>query len=263
MLVRSLPLQACRPSRLQRCLKCISLLPFGAWHQRLNTAERDKLRRAFEKSYSGVVLCASTLPGLGFLQCVQAASKSWEWLGWKRILSEEHVGQTRERKRGNQSLDVVDLLAHAAGLVHDELDVDLGVSAYRVEKLLSVCSHAYCMCGAGHLSSWTLYSLYIQAFMALYTKKPPKGFRAPNIQEAEEADKTAMCAVFELFEGDAFATIVTDRGMLRSLLVRHVCRRCPTNLCLTSRACPLPLPRRSTRSGRIWARRACRHLPRR
>ena len=197
------------------------------------------------------------------LQCVQAASKSWEWLGWKRILSEEHVGQTRERKRGNQSLDVVDLLAHAAGLVHDELDVDLGVSAYRVEKLLSVCSHAYCMCGAGHLSSWTLYSLYIQAFMALYTKKPPKGFRAPNIQEAEEADKTAMCAVFELFEGDAFATIVTDRGMLRSLLVRHVCRRCPANLCLTSRACPLPLPRRSTRSGRIWARRACRHLPRR
>ena len=149
-------------------LNASSLLSLGVPQQRLNTAERDKLKRAFEKSYSGVVLAPSTLPGLSFLQCAQSqcASKSWEWLCWKRVLSEENVGQIKDRKRGSQPLEVADLLAHAAGLVHDELDIDLGGSAYRVEKLLTVRSHAYCMCGAGHLSSW---GLYTQAFMALYT----------------------------------------------------------------------------------------------
>ena len=141
-----------------------------------------------------------------------------------RILSEECVGQMRDRKSGSKPVELVGALAEAAGLVQDELDIDLGGSAYRVEKLLLVRAHSYCMAGAYHLSNWMT---CIHAFMNLCTKKPPEGFRAPNMKEAEEADKAAICAIFELvFDGasldDAINTVVCDRSILRALLVPQV-----------------------------------------
>ena len=139
-------------------------------------------------------------------------------------VSKECVGQMRDRKSGSTPVELVDVLAEAAGLVQDELDIDLGGSIYRVEKLLLVRARSYCMAGACHLSSWMT---YIHAFMNLYTKKPPEGFWAPNVKEAEEADKVAICTIFELvFDGashdDAISTVVCNRSMLRALLVPQV-----------------------------------------
>ena len=79
----------------------------------------------------------------------------------------------RDRKIGSRPVELEDVLAEAAGLVQDELDID------QVEKLLLVRAHSYCMAGACHLSNWMT---YIHAFMNLYTKKPPEGVPGPECE---------------------------------------------------------------------------------
>ena len=66
-------------------------------------------------------MCASALPGLGFLQCLQsqAASKSWEWLGWKRMFLARKMwdrSETGSADIGHSTLSASWLIR----LVHDE-----------------------------------------------------------------------------------------------------------------------------------------------
>ena len=58
---------------------------------KMNTAERDRLKRACEKSHSGVVLVSSVLPGLQLLQRVQVEVKEKAW-EWRETCAERRVG---------------------------------------------------------------------------------------------------------------------------------------------------------------------------
>ena len=103
-------------------------------------------------------MCASTLPSLGLLQCVQSQckSKAWTWIPWKRLLSKKAALDVQAR-RATRKHDMAEVVAEAAGLCSDEWDLDLSASPYKVQTLLSVRAHAYAMPEAGqagHLRPW-------------------------------------------------------------------------------------------------------------
>ena len=145
-----------------------ALLPLAPTCPKPTTADREKMRRDLEKAYPGIVVSGATLPAMGFLQTVHAQcnSKCWEWIGWKRILSEDASVEVRARK-GSQCLDLAAALTTAAGLQMDEWDQELGASALRVQRLVETRAFAYTMVGAGHLAAWTT---YIQKFVHFYAK---------------------------------------------------------------------------------------------
>lgn len=203
----------------------LSIVPFNsATGAKLSTADRDKLRRTLESKYSSAVVTADTLPAMSYLQAVhqQVAGKQWEWLPWKRILSEEQSLAVRGRsKQGTAGLDGLSVWAAAVGLQTEEWDLELGASAMRVQQLLETRAFAHAMVGAGHLHSWVVYTKKLLQF---YCKKSSEYFRPPNVLEAEASDRAAMEEVFQLcFAGhsldDALHNVAVDRDLLRHLLV--------------------------------------------
>ena len=82
---------------------------------KLNDAERERLIKEFGKNYPGVCLTPSVLPSLGYLQLVQAqcTSASWGWHPWRKILSEEAVGEVQSRKGYREMFDLVAELGYA------------------------------------------------------------------------------------------------------------------------------------------------------
>ena len=203
----------------------LALLPLAGSTSKVSASDRDAWRRQIEKDYPSAVVTPETLPSLGFLQLVrqQCVGKQWEWLPWKRVLSEEQALEVRGRKNASGHGELLDLFAAAAGIQHEEWDMDLGASALRVQNLLDTRAHAYVMCGSGHLHSW---SVYTKRFLHFYTKKPAEHFRPPSIQEAEAADRAIMNEVFQLaFAGnkldDALHHVVVERDMPRLLLIER------------------------------------------
>lgn len=193
--------------------------------QKLQAADRCRLKKELESMYSSAVITPATMPALSLLQTVhlQVESKNWEWLPWKRLLSEDALLEMKGRRSqasGNE-LQLVQALECAAGVYREEWDLDLGPSAMRVQHLLETRSHAYVMCGAGHLGHW---NVYVKKFMGYYCKRPSDGFRPPSVQEAEAADRVAMEEAFGLCFGghdlnDALNHVSMDRDLLRHLLV--------------------------------------------
>ena len=203
----------------------LALLPFASPQSKVSANERDAWRRQIETDYPSAVITPETLPSLGFLQLVrqQCAGSQWEWIAWKRVLSEEQVLEVRGRKNSSGYGEFLDLFAVAAGIQHEEWDMDLGASALRVQNLLDTRAHAYVMCGSGHLHPW---SVYTKRFIHFYTKKPGEHFRPPSIQEAEAADRAVMNEVLQLvFAGnnldDALHHVAVERDMLRLLLIER------------------------------------------
>ena len=186
---------------------CLSLVPAVGSGVRLDTAEREKLRKTFEANYPGTVLHGASLPCVSFLSVVknQCSARAWEWVPWKKGLSEDDAVAVKSRK--SKSLDFLDIMSHAAGLGQDEWDMELSNAPLRVSAILIVRAHAYSMCGAGHLSSWMQ---YVQKFMHHYTKPPSEGFRLPTALEAEQADREVMGEVFRM----VFGGIGMDRALL-------------------------------------------------
>ena len=127
----------------------------------------------------------------------------------------------RERKADKERDAIAEYLMAASGVQAEQWDLDLSPSPFKVQGLLYVRVHAFAMCGACHLGSW---SLYISKFLEFYTADVGEHFRPPTVQEAEEADKAAMQEVFTLcFAGssldDALSNIAVDRDLLRHFLV--------------------------------------------
>ncbi|OLQ06360.1 Protein lap1 [Symbiodinium microadriaticum] len=193
--------------------------------QKIQAADRCRLKKELESMYSSAVITPATMPALSLLQTIhlQVESKNWEWLPWKRLLSEDALLEMKGRRSqasGNE-LQLVQALECAAGVYREEWDLDLGPSAMRVQHLLETRSHAYVMCGAGHLGHW---NVYVKKFMGYYCKRPSDGFRPPSVQEAEAADRVAMEEAFGLCFGghdlnDALNHVSMDRDLLRHLLV--------------------------------------------
>ena len=186
----------------------------GMVTSRLTGADREEMVKRFTKNYPGVVLHSSVLPALGFLQLVksQCATKSWAWVPWRRILSEDAALDVQPRKTSRKR-DYAEVVAEAAGLCGDEWDLDLLGAPHKVYQLLCVRAHAYAFCNFGHLQSWMG---YVANFVEHYSRRPGPGFRPVTPQEAEEADKAMCNEVFRLVfheDGDidsALSTVVRE-----------------------------------------------------
>ncbi|CAE7449580.1 unnamed protein product, partial [Symbiodinium pilosum] len=214
-MIRRLWLDACGQSssgvgveaKQQSTPASLSLLPLSGSGQRLDAAERDKLRKMFEGNYPRTVINGATLPCLGFLSCVKAqcSARAWEWIPWKKGLSEGDSLAVKSRK--GKSGDLLEIMSQAAGLGQDEWDLDLSNAPLRVTSILTVRAHAYCMCGVGHLSSWMQ---YVQKFVSHYTKPAGDGFRMPTAIEAEMADREVVGEVFRM----VYDGVSMDRALL-------------------------------------------------
>lgn len=194
----------------------------GACSKSLTVADRDQLRRDLEKKCSGTLVTLNTLPAMSLLNLVQAQKLqgAYDWIPWKKLLSEKAASLVKGRKPVDVKDRFVEALAFGVGLCDEEWDREIPAAPYRVHELLQVRANCYAMVGACHLGNWALYA---QKFMEFYTMEPGTHCRYPNIQEAEDADQAALREVFRLCYGgatldDALATVAIDRDMLRQLL---------------------------------------------
>ena len=190
---------------------------------KLSVLDRDKLRRELESKFPSVYITPASLPSLGLLQCVQnqASSKAWEWVPWKRLLSDKAAAEVQARRSRTPHNEVLEFLCVSAGLHELEWDQDLPASPYKLQLILQTRAHVYAMVNACHLGN---FNLYTAKFLDFYTSAPGEGFRPPSAAEAEEADKTALNEIFSLCFGgasldDAISTIINDRDLLRYLLM--------------------------------------------
>ena len=71
----------------------------------LTVVDRDEMRRDLEKKYTGVLVTMASLPSMSLLHTVKAQvdGKAWDWIPWKRLLSEKAAMAVKERRpRGVQ-----------------------------------------------------------------------------------------------------------------------------------------------------------------
>ena len=176
-----------------------------------------------EKKCSGTLVTLASLPSMTLLNQVkaQADSKSWDWIPWKKLLSEKMAAAMRGRRKPEPAEAFMEALACGAGFYEEQYDLELSSAPYQVLALLQVRSHAYAMLEACHLGSWALYN---SRFMEYYTRDCGDHFRFLTVSEAEEADQLALREVFGLcYAGssldDALSTVAVDRDMLRHLLM--------------------------------------------
>ena len=191
----SLHSPACQP--VEKVTETPSTLLSTSMHAgRMHGGDREELRKQFAADYPGAGLNERALPSLQYLHTIkqQCAQKAWEWLPWRKILSEEQAMKLKE-KRSAAKLDVVDLLAHASGIWEESMEGEVGASPWKLQNLLLVRAHAFAFCGHGHMNLWWA---YVDAFISAYTRSPPDGFRQPAIQEAEEADRRVLQEIFHL-----------------------------------------------------------------
>ena len=61
----------------------------GACGKSLTVVDRDKMRRELEQKFTGALVSLSTLPCMSLLNAVhtQKQNSTWEWIGWKKLLS--------------------------------------------------------------------------------------------------------------------------------------------------------------------------------
>ncbi|CAE7472172.1 Ubr3, partial [Symbiodinium pilosum] len=101
---------------------------------KLSPSDRERMRRQLEKDYSSVHVTAE----LCYLNTIQQqkADQLWEWLPWRRILSEEQLLEVKARRSrtGSDSQP-------------DEWDLDIAGAALRVQHLLETRAHAFAMIG--------------------------------------------------------------------------------------------------------------------
>eukprot|EP00434_Breviolum_minutum_P007958 symbB.v1.2.007019.t1/scaffold427.1/size208084/1 len=170
---------------------------------RMHGGDREELRKQFAADYPGAGLNERVLPSLQYLHTTkqQCAQKAWEWLPWRKVLSEEQAMKLKE-KRSASKLEMVDLLAHASGIWEESME-------------------GFAFCGHGHMNLWWA---YVDAFISAYTRSPPDGFRQPAIQEAEEADRRVLQEIFHLlYKGwtmdKALQCVIKEREAFRTQLV--------------------------------------------
>ena len=175
------------------------------------------------RSGARIFITGATLPSMGCLQAIhtQSLGKRWEWVPWKRILSEDASVEIRAKKSQSSQDDLLKVIASSLEVLREEREDEVVGSAYRIQHILEARSNACAMCNACPLGSW---QAYVKRFLCYYTKKPADSMRPPSGQEAEEADRAALTEIFELcFAGssldDAIHSVAVERDHLRHLLM--------------------------------------------
>lgn len=185
--------------------------------------QRDEMRRELEKKCSGTLITLATLPAMSLLSQIKSQfdSQAWDWIPWKKLLSEKMATAMKGRRKSGPHESFMEALACGTGFYEEQYDKEVSGAPFHVQTLLQVRAHAYAMVNACHLGSWALYNT---RFMEYYTRECGEHFRFLTAAEAEEADQLAMREVFGLCYGgaslnDALSTVAIDRDMLRHLLM--------------------------------------------
>ena len=161
--------------------------PASSCAESLSVVERDRLRRELEKKYTGALITERILPCMSLLNMIHAQKLqgAWEWISWKKLLSEQAACAVKGHRSCEAKDRFVEALVQGAGLCEEQWDKELPAAPFQVQALLQVRSFAFAMVGACHLGSW---NLYVPKFMDFYTADPGEHFRFPTVQEAEQAD---------------------------------------------------------------------------
>ena len=151
--------QACRPAQVAPAVTALALpqpgqpgvlaaLGASSSPAKLTVAHRDKMRRDLEAKYTGLYVTEASLPSVSLLQLVQnqCTQKAWEWLPWKKLLSEKAALELHSRRPRSAKEDAFEqLLLNAGGGFDEEWDMDLSPSPFRLQQMLTVRGHAYAM----------------------------------------------------------------------------------------------------------------------
>ena len=128
---------------------------------KLSTSDRDRLRKEVEKRFPSHVFGPDTLPSMPFLQLIhsQCLGQHWEWVPWRRIMSEAGSQESRAQRTMGSEADLLSIVADSMGVLKEERPLQEAVnSAYRIQCLLDTRGNAYAMCRAAHLGTWAMYT---------------------------------------------------------------------------------------------------------
>ena len=146
----------------------------------------------------------------------QARPKAWEWLPWLKVLSERAALDARGRKLRASREETLDKLLGGS------MEEELSRSPYKLQALLTVHGHAYAMCGAGHLGSWSLcVSISFHGVLRgdLARALPPSQLLpAWRRQRRRTASGNFSLCFSGATTDDAISSVVVDRDTLRHLL---------------------------------------------
>ena len=90
--------------------KCTPLMPLALpASSKIHAGDRERMLQQFQKDYPGSVLSNRVLPSLHLLHTIsqQCCSRAWEWIPWRRIVSEEQALRQKEKRSAGKQLDWV------------------------------------------------------------------------------------------------------------------------------------------------------------
>jgi hypothetical protein len=185
------------------------------------------LKKQFLANYPSEVLIAETQPSSRLLALAfQLVLKKEiiKWLPWKYRMSlsrADDMSLTRSSKAPRlENLQLYQLLIDEIPSLEIS-NQSLGLNAVR--QMFEIHNYAWAMVQACHLQRLSAYTL---KFMSLLTTRldPESGLRAPNILEAQQANKHIWHLISELCESDewslddALLEFTQNRGDLSTLL---------------------------------------------
>lgn len=109
--------------------------------------DRDKMRRELEQNFTGALVSLSTLPSMSVLNAarIQKQQSTWEWIAWKKLLSEKQWQAMKARKAGDTEDRFIEALALGVGLEDDEWGRDLPAAPFQVQTMFQARNFAYAM----------------------------------------------------------------------------------------------------------------------
>ena len=118
--------------------KCAPLMPLALpASSKIHAGDRERMLQQFQNDYPGSVLSDRVLPSLHLLHTIsqQCCSRAWEWIPWRRIVSEKQALRQKEKRSAGKQLDLVEVIAQAHGLSEEGLDVEVGALTIQIAGL--------------------------------------------------------------------------------------------------------------------------------
>ena len=202
----------------------------GSWSEvfppKLNNETVTSLKKQFLQNYPSEVLTSDTQPSARLLALAYQLTqkKDFKWLPWKFRMSMSR-SEDMAMSRASKAPRLENLQLHQ--LLIDEVpsleinNQSLGLNALR--QMFEIHNYAWSLVGACHLHRLRAYTLKFMSLLSVRLDQD-SGLRAPNMLEAQQADKTIWYHISELCESatwsldDALLEFTQNRGDLATLL---------------------------------------------
>ena len=202
----------------------------GSWSEvfppKLNNETVTSLKKQFLQNYPSEVLTSDTQPSSRLLALAHQLTqkKDFKWLPWKFRMSMSR-SEDMAMSRASKAPRLENLQLHQ--LLIDEVpsleinNQSLGLNALR--QMFEIHNYAWALVGACHLHRLRAYTLKFMNLLSVRLDQD-SGLRAPNMLEAQQADKTIWYHIAELCESstwsldDALLEFTQNRGDLATLL---------------------------------------------